>query len=49
MSSVPSGKDNESGSPLKQSGLRKPHQTTRDKLQNGLGTNPTFRISSVFL
>ncbi|XP_022317620.2 polyadenylate-binding protein-interacting protein 1-like isoform X1 [Crassostrea virginica] len=39
MSSVPSGKDNESGSPLKQSGLRKPHQTTRDKLQNGLDSS----------
>lgn len=51
MSSEATGKDDGSGvneSQLKQqSGLRKPFQSTQEKLQNGLGMDSVFRIYSV--
>lgn len=47
MSSGSAGKDSESGSHF-QPGLRRPLQSTQEKLQNGLGMISKFRISSVF-
>lgn len=43
MSSGSAGKDSESGSQLKQPGLRRPLQSTQEKLQNGLDSSKNLQ------